>query len=885
MAASMRKSDEAEMIESFEAVARELTSDLDPERKGILLDLEPQRRRTLFRTLHDLALEQLERLDLSAADRDEARTRPVILGQTALEDQGLFLLAAALYLLAHDESFSMENPGARFERPWLRLKLAHALLLADEDSPENIRRCADIVRWTIPLADVLWNHPGLQKDAVLGLQYQLHSWLAERYSELDLFRDAADHFSQACVAARTANDRVSAALGLADCYAKQGDPQRANEMLMLQDGEIGEVDDEEVLERWEIVREQLRFSLGGSLDTKEWSNAPQWSFLERSASNIITFDRHLDDRSQEVEEAIAALEDMLAQTPPEDMALRCRLLAQLASFSLASGNPEKASAAYQQARKFEAQLRDEPEKLRLRILGARLRRHGGDASGACADYRALLPAALRLLNDDETLDLLGHFLEALAHPDALPNVEEIRSLSREVLARFERQLQQIPSARARRRFREIRQRALEGALAALVGAAERLSMESGPGQELLSDAWRMVLAVRHPELSRRATNPALDTAAHVRKLEDEFHRLVRDFFVEGTGRDSFTAAMERLSELEFTILRNRLEETQVSFEPPAEGRALAYFHFREMSSDRPVLVLGCRDGRIDAGLLPDDLRWGNAYSIRDLFPPSLAWLLLPEVPWFFFLDGKLHELNLEWLSQGTDPAPWFGKDRGIQICLRSSIHPATRRRVDFSRGWLGAGGVPGRGKLSDLPETRREIEQIRGFLDQRGFPADALLGDQANAVRLRERLASLRPAVLHVAAHGCIDREYPDAGCLFLAEAPGAPEREMLPFRRVLELDLKGVDLVVLSACKSSSGRSSRTAGLEGLAWAFLQAGAAQVVASRSPVDETATADLMAVFYHHLQHLPAAEALGRTRTECLATGMEKSEVGAWSVLS
>ena len=146
-------------------------------------------------------------------------------------------------------------------------------------------------------------------------------------------------------------------------------------------------------------------------------------------------------------------------------------------------------------------------------------------------------------------------------------------------------------------------------------------------------------------------------------------------------------------------------------------------------------------------------------------------------------------------------------------------------------------------------------------------------------------MTSLRPAVLHLATHGCIDREYPDAGCLFLAEAPGAPEREMLPFRRVLELDLEGVDLVVLSACQSLSGRSGRAAGLEGLAWAFLQAGAAQVVASRTPVEEKATADLMAVFYRHLQHLPAAEALGHTRTECLANGMEAKEVGAWSVLS
>jgi CHAT domain-containing protein len=304
-----------------------------------------------------------------------------------------------------------------------------------------------------------------------------------------------------------------------------------------------------------------------------------------------------------------------------------------------------------------------------------------------------------------------------------------------------------------------------------------------------------------------------------------------------------------------------------------------------MTSDRPVLVLGCQNGHIDAGFLPGDLRWGNAHSIRDLLPPSLAWLYRPGGPWFFFLDGALHHLPIEWLPEGGDAAEWFGKDRGIQICLRSSVHPATRRRVDFSRGWLGLGDVPGRGKLPDLPDTRREITEIRSFLEDRDCLADALLGEQANAVSLRERLTALRPAVLHFATHGCFDREYPDACCLFLAETPGAPEREMLPFRRVQELDLQGVDLVVLSACHGSKGRSSRAAGFEGLAWAFLQAGAAQVVASRYPVGERSTADLMRIFYRHLQDLPAAEALGRTRTECLAEGMEASEVGAWSVLS
>jgi hypothetical protein len=869
-------------IASFEALARELTSNLDPERKGALLDLDPETRRGLLRSLHVLALERLERLDLSDADRAEARTHLVPLAETALENQGLLLPAAALYLLAHEEKCSEESAPSRLERSLLRFKLAHALLMANEEDAENICRCAEIVRWTIPQTDALWNQPGIPKHAFFALQYQMHEWLGRRYRELDLFQNAANHFSQAGVAARTADDRVSAALGLADCYEELGDPQRANEMLMLCDDDIAKVDDEEILEEWELTRDRLRFLLGGNLHSQEgWPQAPQWSFLEKSASAFLDFDRQPGAPS--LEDAVAAVEDMLARTPMDDVNFRGRLLTQLVSLAVAKGDLPRARSTYQQAKSLAEQGMDEPETLRLRIVGARLRRHDGDADGACVEYRSLVAAARNLLADEERLDLLGHFLEALAQRDEIPDVEEIRTRSREALGLFEGQLRRQPGARARRRFRELRQRAFEGVLAGLVGTAQRLSMESDPGQKLLREAWRVVLAIRHPELSRTATEPERETAAHVRDLEDELHGLMRNHLVDGADRDHWTTVMERLVEREITILRTGIEETRASVEPPAEGRALACFQFREMLSTRPVLVLGCRDGRIDAILLPDRLRSGTG-SIQDLLPPSLTRLDPPE-PWYLFLDGALHHLAIESLPQGPDCLTWFGEDRGIQTCLRSSVHPATRRPIDFSRGWLGIGDVPGRGNLTYLPETRREIEQIQDHLKQRGHPAATLLGEEANSILLREKLAALRPAVLHVATHGCFDKDYPDGCCLFLAETPAVPEREMLPFRRVLELDLEGVDLVVLSACRSSKGHTSRAAGYEGLAWAFLRAGAAQVIASRYSVQDRATADLMSVFYRHLQNHPAAEALGRTRAECLANGMEPSEVSAWSVLS
>jgi CHAT domain-containing protein len=73
---------------------------------------------------------------------------------------------------------------------------------------------------------------------------------------------------------------------------------------------------------------------------------------------------------------------------------------------------------------------------------------------------------------------------------------------------------------------------------------------------------------------------------------------------------------------------------------------------------------------------------------------------------------------------------------------------------------------------------------------------------------------------------------------------------------------------------------------MEGLAWAFLRAGAAQVLASRNYVEDEATCRLMQIFYRHLRDHPAAEALRRMREEGLRDPkIDPYEVGLWSLWS
>jgi CHAT domain-containing protein len=84
----------------------------------------------------------------------------------------------------------------------------------------------------------------------------------------------------------------------------------------------------------------------------------------------------------------------------------------------------------------------------------------------------------------------------------------------------------------------------------------------------------------------------------------------------------------------------------------------------------------------------------------------------------------------------------------------------------------------------------------------------------------------------------------------------------------ILNLKLNS-SLVVLSACDTSRGRLLPGEGVLGPAQAFLQSGAAAVVASYWKVDDQATSSFMQQFYRYLllEHLPAAAALRRAQLD------------------
>jgi CHAT domain-containing protein len=209
--------------------------------------------------------------------------------------------------------------------------------------------------------------------------------------------------------------------------------------------------------------------------------------------------------------------------------------------------------------------------------------------------------------------------------------------------------------------------------------------------------------------------------------------------------------------------------------------------------------------------------------------------------------------------------PDYGKPSTQVAEADSTIQPS--RSSDLDRGGL---------VFRSLPGTAEEAKVLMALLK---IPEEQVL-TQAKATE-----ASLKqlhgPRILHIATHGFFleDNELPaallkpigfsqDQRAVPLSENPllrsglalaGANERRsgehddgILTAAEVAQMDLRGTQLVVLSACETGAGDIQNGEGVYGLRRALVLAGAETQVVSLWKVADEATKDLMVEYYQRL---------------------------------
>jgi len=198
---------------------------------------------------------------------------------------------------------------------------------------------------------------------------------------------------------------------------------------------------------------------------------------------------------------------------------------------------------------------------------------------------------------------------------------------------------------------------------------------------------------------------------------------------------------------------------------------------------------------------------------------------------------------------------------------------------------------------SFLPGTAAEANGVVKAATSKNLTATALSGDKATPAAVLAALPKAKYA--HFATHGFFadpsfrsafqldPKDYEKSlrgerigraansplvmtGLVFAgANNPKTPGRGILTGEGLIDLDLSGLDLAVLSACETGLGDVAGGEGTFGLQRAFHMAGTRDVIASLWKVPDQSTSALMALFYRNLweNDLSPMESLRRAQLE------------------
>ena len=186
--------------------------------------------------------------------------------------------------------------------------------------------------------------------------------------------------------------------------------------------------------------------------------------------------------------------------------------------------------------------------------------------------------------------------------------------------------------------------------------------------------------------------------------------------------------------------------------------------------------------------------------------------------------------------------------------------------------------------VSPLPGTREEIKEVSALLKPLGKPCEALTGTRASEESFKA-LSGQRKSLLHISTHGfyytdeeannlndhlqmmligdngptnCEDLSLLRCGLCFAGanqtlsgeSQPAAGQGDgILNALEIAQTDLRGLDLVVLSACQTALGDIAQGEGVFGLQRGFKKAGAKSILMSLWNVDDEVTQLLMTEFY------------------------------------
>ncbi len=234
---------------------------------------------------------------------------------------------------------------------------------------------------------------------------------------------------------------------------------------------------------------------------------------------------------------------------------------------------------------------------------------------------------------------------------------------------------------------------------------------------------------------------------------------------------------------------------------------------------------------------------------RMLVEPA-ANLLPRDAKVFIIPDGGLNALNFETLLvPGSTPHYWI-EDVTISDASSLRLLAASRNDQKHAHNLLLLGNAVA--SNLDYPELRKaatEMESIERHFQPK--QEQVLSREQATP---DEYLAS-KPeqfSYIHFVAHGTANRASPLDSAIVLSRSNAQEDSFKLYARDIIHHPLRA-ELVTISTCYGAGSRAYSGEGLVGLSWAFLRAGAHNVIGALWEVSDVSTPQLMDELYRELE--------------------------------
>ena len=243
-------------------------------------------------------------------------------------------------------------------------------------------------------------------------------------------------------------------------------------------------------------------------------------------------------------------------------------------------------------------------------------------------------------------------------------------------------------------------------------------------------------------------------------------------------------------------------------------------------------------------------------------------------------DGELSQLNFETLLvPGPRPHYWIEDASLTSAPSLRLLASAQTAAPPNHRLLLFGDAVSPNADYPELPMAAAEMKQIEQHF-----------AEQDEAVYARQRanapayLASNPQlfAYIHFVAHGVASRTEPLDSAIILSRSTAADDSFKLHAREIIKRPIDA-RLVTISACYGSGTRSYAGEGLVGLAWAFLRAGAHNVVGALWEVNDESTSQLMGNLYEGLERgMTPSAALRQAKLSMLHSQREFRKPFYWA---